>query len=70
MLIWIAKLEKLIVITLSVVAIALLLTHNPLSSIVQASDRVLGGKKMGEFVQNWLKEEWASTNPVKPSCLN
>ena len=30
-------------------------------------DRVLGEKKMGLFVRDWLQEEWVkSTNPVKP----
>ena len=39
--------------------------------LVDENDRVLGGKKMGIFVRDWLKEEWGkSTNPVKPSCLN
>ena len=32
-------------------------------------DRVLGGKKMGVFVRDWLKEEWLkSTNPVTADC--
>ena len=39
--------------------------------LVDESDRVLGGKKMGIFVRDWLKEEWnKSTNPVKSSCAN
>ena len=35
--------------------------------LVDESDRVLGGAKMGLFVRDWLQEEWnKSTNPVKP----
>ncbi len=37
--------------------------------LVDESDRVLGGNKMGLFVRQWLKEEWSkATNPVKSSC--
>ena len=39
--------------------------------LVDENDRVLGGKKMGFFVRDWLKEEWLkSTNPVKSSCID
>lgn len=39
--------------------------------LVDENDRVLGGKKMGLFVRDWLQEEWLkSTNPVKPSCAD
>ena len=34
--------------------------------LADEKDRVLGGKKMGHFVRDWLKEEWSkNTNPVK-----
>ncbi len=37
--------------------------------LVDESDRVLGGNKMGLFVRQWLKEEWSKpTNPVRSSC--
>lgn len=39
--------------------------------LADENDRVLGGKKMGLFVRDWLKEEWLkSTNPVKSSCAD
>lgn len=39
--------------------------------LADKNDRVLGGKKMGVFVQNWLREEWEkSTNPVKSTCIS
>lgn len=38
--------------------------------LADENDRVLGGKKMGIFVRDWLQEEWQkSTNPVKSSCV-
>jgi len=40
--------------------------------LADEKDRVLGGKKMGHFVRDWLKEEWSkNTNPVKStsSCI-
>lgn len=38
--------------------------------LADENDRVLGGKKMGVFVRDWLKAEWSkSTNPVKSSCV-
>ena len=37
--------------------------------LADENDRVLGGKKMGIFVRDWLKQEWQkSTNPVKSTC--
>ncbi|BAU65159.1 similar to s-layer associated multidomain endoglucanase [Stanieria sp. NIES-3757] len=37
--------------------------------LADESDRVLGGKKMGIFVRDWLKEEWQrSTNPTQFNC--
>lgn len=39
--------------------------------LADENDRVLGGKKMGLFVRDWLQEEWnKSTNPVKLSCIH
>lgn len=39
--------------------------------LADENDQVLGGKKMGIFMRNWLQEEWIkSTNPVKLSCRN
>ena len=34
--------------------------------LADANNRVLGGKKMGHFVRDWLVEEWLkNTNPIK-----
>ena len=37
--------------------------------LADKTDRVLGGKKMGLFVRDWLQEEWHKpTNPVTANC--